>query len=72
MPFKVMNWRMPRIRLHLVDLFFGCCECLQVWLVLELCNGGTLKDAVSMGKLKVSNRLEVVSMLCGSQSMVIA
>lgn len=32
----------------------------QVWLVLELCTGGTLKDAVSMGEVKVSSRLETV------------
>jgi hypothetical protein len=29
--------------------------------VLELCTGGTLKDAVSMGKLKAQGRLEMVS-----------
>jgi hypothetical protein len=33
---------------------------LQVWLVLELCTGGTMKDAVSMGKLKAQGRLEMV------------
>lgn len=37
-----------------------CCCQVQVWLVLELCNGGTLKDAVSMGKLRTGNRLELV------------
>jgi hypothetical protein len=34
-----------------------------VWLVLELCTGGTLKDAVSMGKLKAQGRLEMVNQL---------
>ena len=29
--------------------------------MLELCTGGTLKDAVSMGKLKAQGRLEMVS-----------
>lgn len=33
---------------------------LQVWIVLELCTGGTLKDAVAAGKLGVSNRMETV------------
>jgi hypothetical protein len=34
-----------------------------VWLVVELCTGGTLKDAVSMGKLRAQGRLEMVSAL---------
>ncbi|WIA33471.1 hypothetical protein OEZ86_006600 [Tetradesmus obliquus] len=37
---------------------------VQVWLVLELCTGGTLKDAVSMGKLKAQGRLEMAKLLC--------
>ncbi|KAF6260605.1 hypothetical protein COO60DRAFT_1700220 [Scenedesmus sp. NREL 46B-D3] len=37
---------------------------VQVWLVLELCTGGTLKDAVSMGKLKSQGRLEMAKLLC--------
>uniref|UniRef100_A0A383VBX5 Protein kinase domain-containing protein n=1 Tax=Tetradesmus obliquus TaxID=3088 RepID=A0A383VBX5_TETOB len=41
----------------------GCQE-VQVWLVLELCTGGTLKDAVSMGKLKAQGRLEMAKLLC--------
>jgi len=32
----------------------------QVWIVLELCNGGTLKDAVSSGRLKVDSKMELV------------
>eukprot|EP00775_Hariotina_reticulata_P005704 gene5704-5944_t len=36
---------------------------VQVWLVLELCTGGTLKDAVSMGEIKVSSRLETAKLL---------
>jgi hypothetical protein len=40
-----------------------CCAVLcnaQVWIVLELCNGGTLKDAVSSGRLKVDSKMELV------------
>ncbi len=33
----------------------------QVWLVLELCTGGTLADAVSLGRLRADTRLEMVS-----------
>lgn len=39
----------------------SCCLLLQVWLVLELCTGGTLKDAVTMGKLVTGSKLELVS-----------
>eukprot|EP00775_Hariotina_reticulata_P006955 gene6955-7171_t len=35
----------------------------QVWIVLELCNGGTLKDAVASGYLKVDSKMELAKML---------
>lgn len=34
---------------------------VQVWLVLELCPGGTLKDAMTGSNMRPSNRLELVS-----------
>eukprot|EP00878_Enallax_costatus_P001012 GHUV01001146.1.p1 GENE.GHUV01001146.1~~GHUV01001146.1.p1 ORF type:complete len:510 (+),score=107.78 GHUV01001146.1:223-1530(+) len=36
---------------------------VQVWIVLELCTGGTLKDAVTSGKLGLRNRIETGQLL---------
>jgi hypothetical protein len=35
----------------------GCCwcpTCLQVWIILELCTGGTLLDAALAGRFKIA------------------
>jgi len=42
----------------------GLCG-LQVWIVLELCAGGTLKDAVASGRLSTNSKLELVSTVTG-------
>ncbi|KAF6251427.1 kinase-like domain-containing protein [Scenedesmus sp. NREL 46B-D3] len=36
---------------------------VQVWLVLELCAGGTLKDAVTSGRLRLENNIGLVKLL---------
>uniref|UniRef100_A0A383WP55 Protein kinase domain-containing protein n=1 Tax=Tetradesmus obliquus TaxID=3088 RepID=A0A383WP55_TETOB len=35
---------------------------VQVWLVLELCTGGTLKDAVTTGRLRLENNIGLVKL----------
>lgn len=44
----------------------------KVWLVLELCNGGSLKDAVTCGRIRTNSCQDLVSNLSGAGSMYCA
>jgi hypothetical protein len=50
------------------------CGCLQVWLVLELCTGGSLKDAVTCGRIRTSSCQDMVSgsVACAAQGCLLS
>jgi hypothetical protein len=63
-PAHIQNHKLMNALLHSLVTPLRCTVLSQVWLVLELCTGGSLKDAVSCGRIGTSSCQDLVSSPC--------